>query len=134
VALRLLDTTLLVDFLRRKETARKFVEDLESRGERGTTTEVNAFEILLGTYRNGRPVRERLAAVEKLLGRLDVLALDRAGATRAAGILSTLRGTGKNLGLLDALIAGIALASGYDTVVTRDESFREIPDLRTQSY
>ncbi|TLZ59003.1 MAG: type II toxin-antitoxin system VapC family toxin [Methanobacteriota archaeon] len=132
--MRLLDTTVLVDFLRRKENARRFVQGLEEQGARGATTEVNAFELLAGAYSRGRPVAARLAAVEKLLGRVDVLPLNRPGAARAAETFSRLRGEGKDIGILDALIAGIALASGYDTIVTRDESFRGVAGLRTQSY
>jgi len=132
--MRLLDTTVLVDFLRRKENARRFVQGLEEGGERGATTEVNAFELLAGAHNRGRPVTARLAAVEKLLSRVDVLPLDRPGATRAAEALSRLRADGTDIGILDALIAGIALAAGYDTIVTRDQGFRGIAGLRTQSY
>jgi len=82
--MRLLDTTVLVDFLRRKENARRFVQGLEEQGARGATTEVNAFELLAGAYSRGRPVAARLAAVEKLMGRVDVLPLNRPGGARAA--------------------------------------------------
>jgi len=41
--MRLLDTTVLVDFLRREENARRFVQGLEEQGARGATTEVNSF-------------------------------------------------------------------------------------------
>lgn len=132
--MRLLDTAFLVDVLRKHEDARRAIAAMEGAGERGATTEVNAFELLLGAYRRGRIDPERLAAVETILGRVDVLPLDRKGASRAAGVLARLRAEGKDLGLLDALIAGTALAAGYDTIVTRDEAFRRIPGLKVQTY
>lgn len=132
--MKLLDTAFLVDVLRRREDARRAIAAMEGAGERGTTTEVNAFELILGAYHRGRLDPKRLAAVETILSRVDVLPLDRNGASRAADLLAKLRAEGKDLGLLDALIAGIALASGCETIVTRDEGFRRVPGLHVQSY
>jgi len=131
---KLLDTTVLVDFLRRREAARRVVLALEEAGEQVGTTEVNAFELLLGAYPRGRLDSKRHAAVEKLLNRIEVIPLGRRGATCAAEVLSRLRADGRDIGVLDALIAGIALASGYDTIVTHDEDFRRIPGLKVETY
>lgn len=132
--MKILDTTLLVDFMRRRLEARHVVEKLENAGERPATTEVNAFELAAGTYVDGRVDKVKFAQVQQTLGRLDVLVLDRAGAFKAAELLSKLRSAGRTVGTLDLLVAGIALASGYDTIVTRDEDFRAIPGLRLETY
>mgnify|MGYP001596597380 CR=1 FL=1 len=132
--MKILDTTLLVDFMRRRLEARHVVEKLENAGERPATTEVNAFELAAGTYVDGRVDKVKFAQVQQTLGRLDVLVLDRAGAFKAAELLSKLRSAGRTVGALDLLVAGIALASGYDTIVTRDEDFRAIPGLRLETY
>jgi len=131
---RLFDTTLLVDFARKADAARRIVQEADEAGERCATTEVNAFELLLGGFSKGRAKPDKLDELQRFLHRLDVLPLDRAGALRAAELVSRLRGEGRDVGALDALIAGIALASGYDTIVTRDESFRQIPGVRVQTY
>jgi len=131
---RLLDTTLLVDFMRRKPEARRVVRAMEEAGERKATTEVNAFELAEGAFPEGRLDRAKFAHVQQMLGRLDVLVLDRAGALRAAEIAARLRSDGRSVGVLDILVAGIALASGFDTIVTRDDDFRTIPGLRVESY
>ena len=110
------------------------VAAMEEAGERGATTEVNASELLLGGYRHGRIRPDRLAAVERILSRVDVLSSDREGAARAAGVLARLRARGQDLGFLNALIAGIALAGGLDTVVTRGETFRRVPRLKVERY
>lgn len=132
--MRLLDTTFLVDVLRKREDAGRAVAAMEEGGERAATTELSAFELLVGVYRRGRVDSERMAGVDTVLSRVDVLPLDHRGAARAAEILAGLRAEGKDLGLLDALIAGIALAAGYDTIVTRDEAFRRVPGLKVQTY
>jgi predicted nucleic acid-binding protein len=132
--MKIFDTTFLVDFLRRAPEAKRLAQDLEDRGERPATTEVNAFELLVGAYEEGRINRERFAQVQQLLQGLDVLALDRAGAIRAAELLSGLSARGRTPGVLDILVAGIALASGYDTIVTNDEGFRRIPSIKVQAH
>jgi len=132
--MKLLDTTLLVDFLRRREGARRVVLAMEERGEPAGTTEGNAFELLLGAYPRGRLDPKRLAPVEKLLNRLEVLPLTRPASMQAAEILSKLRAEGRDIGLLDALIAGVAIASGCDTIVTHDEGFRRVPGMKVETY
>jgi len=132
--MRLLDTTILIDFVRRRDAARRIVQEAEEAGERCATTEVNAFELLMGTFSKGRVRPDRRDEVQRFLRRLDVLPLERTGALRAAEIASRLRAEGRDIGALDAIIAGIALASGYDTIVTRDESFRRIPGIRVETY
>ena len=131
---KLLDTTVLVDFLHRRPEAKRIIEEMEDRGERPATTEVNAFELLVGAHDNGRANGERLAHVQQLLQGLDVLVLDRAGALRAAELLSGLAARGRVPGVLDVLVAGVALASGYDTIVTNDEGFRRIVGVKVQTY
>ena len=132
--MRLLDTTLLVDFMRRRKEARQAVEKIENAGERLVTSEVNVFELAAGTYVEGRVDPVKLAQLQQTLSRLDVLVLDRAGALEAAEIRAKLRTAGRDLGALDLLVAGIALASGYDTIITRDEGFRVVPGLRVETY
>ena len=132
--MKIFDTTFLVDFLRRAPEAKRLAQDLEDRGERPATTEVNAFELLVGAYEEGRINRERFAQVQQMLQGLDVLALDRVGAIRAAELLSGLSARGRTPGVLDILVAGIALASGYDTIVTNDEGFRRIQGIKVQTH
>lgn len=132
--MRLLDTTVLVDFMRRRPEARRVVQEIEDAGERNVTTEINAFEILEGAFPDGKPDRAKFAHVQQILQRMDVLDLDRAGAARAAEIAARLRASGRRIGVLDVLVAGIALASGFDTIVTRDEDFRRIHGLKVETY
>ena len=132
--MKLLDTTLLVDFMRRRPEARQVVERIENAGERPATTEVNAFELAAGTFVDGRADRVKFAQLQQTLGSLDVLVLDRPGAYKAAELYSRLRAAGRGMGALDLLVAGIALASRYDTIVTRDKGFHGIPGLRVETY
>ena len=54
--------------------------------------------------------------------------------SRAAEVLHKLRAEGRDLGLFDALVVGIALASGCDAIVTRVEGYRPIRGLRVETY
>jgi len=107
---------------------------MEKAGERLGTTEVNAFELAVSAFPDGRRDSVKLAQVQRVLDRLDVLILDRKGALRAAELVSKLRARGRTVGVLDALVAGIALESGYNTIVTRDEDFRRIPGMKVETY
>jgi len=131
---RLLESTFLVDFLRRQEEARRLVERMEAEGERLFTTEINAFEVFLGAYPKGRLDHRRFAKAVGLLSRLHVLGLDRAGVIEAAEIAGSLHASGRSIGVLDILTAGIARAAGCKTIVTRDQDFRRIPGLKVETY
>ncbi len=130
----MLDSTLLVDFLQRKEESRRVIARMEGEGARHFTTEVNAFELLVAAYAGGKLDPRRLAKTVGLLGRLHVLPLDRAGALEAAEISGKLRAAGRTVGVLDILTAGIARASGCDSIVTRDQDFCRIPGIRMETY
>jgi len=131
---RLFDTSFLVDVVRGRERARTVLDQIDAHGERPATTEVNAYEILYGAYPGGQLDAKRFAAMQKVLSRFDVLPLDRAGAIQAAEISARLVAQGRPIGALDILVAGIALASGYTTIVTRDVDFRRIRELRVETY
>jgi len=107
---------------------------MEDEGARHFTTEVNAFEVLVAAYAGGKLDPRRLTKTVGLLGRLHVLPLDRAGALEAAEISGKLRAAGRTVGVLDILTAGIARASGCDSIVTRDKHFRRIPGIRMETY
>ena len=100
------------------------------------TTEIGAFELYLGIQNLGdhRKDAER-ARIKSLLGKMEVLPLERRSAIRAAEIAGGTRRRGRSIGLTDLFTAAIALAHGGDTIVTRDvEDFQRVPELRVESY
>ncbi len=129
-----LDTTVLIDALRRDAGLAETVPALEEEGV--ATTEVNVFETLLGLYFDGGPrLAIRLDKTHAFLQDLLVLPLQRGGAERAAQLAAQLAREGRTIGTGDALTAGILLDHGISTVVTRDvEHFRRIRGLKVETY
>jgi predicted nucleic acid-binding protein len=131
---RLFDTSFLVDVVRGRDATKTVLDQVDALGERPATTEINAYEILYGAYPGGKLDPRRFAAMQRILSRFDVLPLDRAGAIQAAELSARLVAQGRAIGALDILVAGIALASGYTTIVTRDADFRRIREIRVETY
>lgn len=131
--MKCLDTSVLIDLTRNRPEAVKAVEEAEAEG--AVTTEINAFELFAGAYRDGKPVAREMKAVEDVLRRLEVLPLTRQGSRRAAETAALLRARGQTVGALDVLTAAIAIVHGISTVVTEDvEDFRRIPGMHVESY
>ena len=133
--MRCLDSTILIDMLRRVPAARAKVEELEREGPL-VTTEVGAYELYLGVERyGGRRREEETRKVADLLDQMETLPFDRASAIHTARLSWDLKRSGQTIGVLDLLTAGTALAHGHDTVVTRDEGdFRRVPGIRVETY
>ncbi|TLZ50826.1 MAG: type II toxin-antitoxin system VapC family toxin [Methanobacteriota archaeon] len=132
--MKALDSTALIDALEGDASLLRKVPTLDRVGV--ATTEVNAFETLVGFFFRGGPtLPERLEAVHGMLGDLTVFPLDRGGALKAAEVAAELAREGRTLGTGDALTAGIILSRGVDTIVTRDvEHFHRIRGLKVEGY
>ncbi len=129
----LLDTTLLIDFLRGKEEAIEVILSAESLSL--ATTEINVFELVTGAYLGKREVKEHLERMFAMLSRLTVLPLDRKASLRAGEIAGTLAKEGKMVEEMDGLIAGIALANGITEIITANKShFERIKGLKVITY
>lgn len=129
----LLDSTILIDFLRGNETAVNTIRTLESTVL--YTTEVNVFEIVTGTYAEKSNKHVHLEKFFALLSKIVVLPLDRKSSLKAGEIAGKLITEGKQIQETDCLIAGIALANGITQILTANKNhFERIPELRVISY
>lgn len=129
----LLDTTLLIDFLRGKEEAVNII----SKAQSGPlfTTEINVFELITGTYLLENNIKEHLEKVNAMLSKLIVLEVDRNSAIESGKIAATLIREGNKIGETDCLIAGTALANGIKTIATRNKMhFEKISQIKVISY
>lgn len=128
-----LDTTTLIDAMRDLADARRAVEAAAEEGV--VTTEVNVYELYVGAHRNGQPVEAEVHGIELGLQEIEILPLARPASIRAASLASMLRSRGQDVGALDLLVAGIALAHGVTKILTRDtDDFRRIPGIRVDTY
>ena len=129
----LLDTTLLIDFLRGKEEAINIIR--KSQSNPLFTTEINVFEIITGTYLLENNIKEHLEKVNAMLSKLIVLEVNRNSAIEAGKIAATLIKEGKKIEETDCLIAGTALANGIKIIATRNKShFERINNIKVLTY
>ena len=117
------DTDVLIDYLRgHGEVAEQVSESLAT--GLGTTA-ITAFELWAGSIGSKR----REAAVEALLGAIDILPLDAAGARRAAAVRRQLELAGRSIGMADSLIAGVCLHHGAMLLTRNRGHFERVPGL-----
>lgn len=118
------DTDVLIDYLSGRNPMAARVElELQSRGF--ATTAVSAFELWAGA----RTLRQA-SAVQLLLDAMSVLALDAESARRAAEVRKTLLSQGEDIGMADALIAGICLREGATLVTRNRRHFARVEGLK----
>jgi len=131
--MRLVDTTFLIDLLKQAPGVDAKALLLQKEGEL-FTTEINVYEVFYGVYA-GDDVADDLEIVRRLIDAFTVLPLARRASLKAAEIAGVLHKRGQNIGDSDILTAGIALANGISTIVTRNiRHFERVPGLTVESY
>ena len=82
-----------------------------------------------------KPGATRLAAsVRSLLQLIDILPFDRRDAAASAQVRAQLSKTGKPIGDLDSLIAGVALARDLILVTANEKEFARVPGLLIENW
>lgn len=129
----ILDTSFLIDFLKRHPEAQARARSLERDGEDLRIPTPALYELWRGVHLTLRP-EEEADRVRVLLGRFPTVSFDAAAAERAGDIDALLIRQGSMLDPEDTMIAGIALALG-ETLLTRNlRHFARVPGLRVQDY
>jgi tRNA(fMet)-specific endonuclease VapC len=91
------------------------------------------FELEYGTAKSVRPEPQR-HQIDEVLKVFELMPLDYKSAKSAGVIRHQLSTLGKPIGLIDQLIAGIAIANDL-VVVTRNVSeFSRVPNLRVENW
>ncbi len=119
----LIDTSLLVDYLRGSGDARAFFASARAAGELRTHI-VCAAELHTGV-KSRRDARE----VERLLAALDILVPDESDLRRSLTLLARLR-PAHGIEWNDCLIAATALRLGFGVATRNDKHFAAILGLR----
>lgn len=133
----MVDTDFCLDLMRvtRAHHARALakLEELEASGAQLYLPAPSRFELLAGAglYIDQNGERRRVARVVE---KFPTYPLDAASSDRAGNVLALLRREGRPIGIVDALIAGIALERG-EAVLTRNlRHFGRVPGLRVETY
>jgi predicted nucleic acid-binding protein len=123
----IIDTSVLIDALHRKDSALIKIRGLEAIGEVLCTTQINVLELYKGVYRPTRS-NEGLEKIRNLLNAFIILHIDDDVYDIFGELSAELRCRGDSIGDFDELIASIALANGA-AIVTRDCHFQRVPGL-----
>ena len=113
-----LDTSALIDLFRGGEEIRKVV------GGDVTTTAVNYHEIFVGIRHHKAKAEERF--FRRFFSDIKILDFDLDAAQRSSEIMARLLALGISVNSFDVLIAGIAVANGAESLITRDRDFESI--------
>jgi tRNA(fMet)-specific endonuclease VapC len=124
----IIDTDILIDFLRNKPEAVAFVTQTEQKKTLLTTTAINAFELYYGAHKSTRAV-QNLQATKNLLNRLVLLPLTPRSAQKAGHIYAQLELEGQPIGIRDTLIAAIALTRKCSIATRNTEHFKKVKGL-----
>lgn len=129
----IVDTTLLVDLLRRDKAAIERVRALEANGTLLWIPTPAVFELWEGVERSDRPnqERERVAAV---LRDYTVLSFDARHAERAGTLSGELVRRGRMLDPIDAQIAGMALEERLRVLTRNVSDYRRVAGLEVETY
>ncbi len=128
-----LDTTILVDLLRRQPSALEKLKRLEDSGEDITTTPVNIIEIYVGAYRSER-IGENMEKAERLIDNLTLLELGREESRFCASTISNMLSDGEPIGTMDVIAGCVALSHGEAMVTRNARHYRRIEGLNIETY
>ena len=121
--MKLLDTSVAIDYLRGAEPATNLLEELISTGETIAATEVVRFELLAGVRPHERDILEHFFAV------LAWVPVDETVVRSAAGLARQYRKAYRGIGDVDYLIAGTAIVLEADLLTTNVRHFPMFADL-----
>lgn len=128
--MKVLDSTVLIDIFK----GNKSVIPIISSNQQFYTTQINMYEVIRGLFlKNISP--EKFAQILELSEHIRVLPLDDNSIIKSAAISSDLMKKGIAIEDCDCLTAGITLANGIKTIVTRNiKHFERIKDLTVETY
>ncbi len=128
----LLDTTVMVAFLKGKMEAIKKINELIENNDRIAITIFTVYELLKGAYLSARH-EENVLDVTQAISGLVIFDLSPQACEEAARIYFDLKRTGTLIGEIDILIAAIAKING-EAILTRDKHFKCIKGLELANW
>jgi tRNA(fMet)-specific endonuclease VapC len=123
-----IDTDILIDFLRNRQESVEFVTQLEKKKTILSSTAINAFELYYGAHKSTQSA-QTLQATKKLLDRLVLFPLTPRSAERAGHIFAELELKGNPIGLRDTFIAAIALTRRCSIATKNTVHFKKVKNL-----
>ena len=117
----IVDTTVLVDFIRKKNEAVSFMKQLSEK-YKICTTDINVFELYYGAYLS-KQTDKNLAVVKGLLDTIFVFSTTPKSMEISAKILANLDEKGEKIKLKHILVAGICLVNSCPILTDNKKHF-----------
>jgi tRNA(fMet)-specific endonuclease VapC len=127
----LLDTDICIHVL--KNRSRTLAERFKINDGRMAVSDVTLFELAYGAESYDDP-QQRLAIIESLMARLELLPFDSRAALQAGEIRARLEREGRMIGAYDVMIAGIARSQGLVLVTNNLREFERVDGLRVERW
>ena len=129
----ILDSDIIIGFFRNMKKAVKFIDNLVQEKTILKTTIFNVAELYKGAYLSSK-VEENLIQIEDFLQNLIIIDFTLADVLIYAKISAKLKNKGENIGILDELIASIAI-NNNETIITRNIAhYKRIPQISYKNW
>jgi tRNA(fMet)-specific endonuclease VapC len=128
-----LDTTFLVDLVRRNPAAEKKLQYYRDRDERLTTTAISAAELYEGAY-STKAKRGDIAQVRSTLEHMELLDLSLEVCEKYGRLANELGLRGLPIGDLDVIIASAAIVNRQILLTKNKRHFDRVPELVAESW
>jgi predicted nucleic acid-binding protein len=129
----ILDTDIIISFLRNKKKAVNMMSSLIKSKIILTTTIINVGELYTGAYLSSQVAKD-INAIEKLLEKFEILEYTKEDSRVFGQIQANLIKTGNKIGKMDTIIGAIAL-NRNEVLITRNiKHFEMIPRLKIKNW
>ena len=129
----LLDTDLLISFLRDNNEAVKIISKLLERHLILYTTSINAAELYFGAFLSSR-MQENMEAIENLLKTIKIIPFELVHSKIYGEIRSDLQKRGEIINEMDIFIATMAIEKDLPIITRNTKHFKKIMKLKVDSW
>ena len=131
--MHLLDTDLLVGFLRNNPQALHKIKSLVEKREQLYTSVINLHELVVGAYLS-KDIENNLDKIRLLIQSLNILLYDENVAYLSGKIYAQRVKIGKMIEQIDVLIASLALANNLILITKNIKHFENIEGLQIETW
>ena len=128
----LLDTSILIAFLKGEKKVFTKVEEYLQEFNELSLSIISYYEILRGLKYLGN--KRRITDFEKLMDKSEIVTLNRTIMIKASEIYSTLKRRGELIGDADILIAASCLVRNMTLITNNENHFRRIDNLPVENW
>ena len=125
----LLDTDVIVDFLRNEIDTSNVFRDVKDKKAQAFVSVITSFELYNGALLSPNP-KQKLEDLNIMFGSMEIISFDNTQSYVASKIYAYLVKKGIKLEMRDVLIASCAIAKNIKILTNNKKHFNRIPELR----